>query len=117
MVVLGTKINVDNLRGEVIRDNETYIVEDNTFLTNLTVSKTTLYPGKQTGGHSHRGLEEVYTFVKGTGIMIIDQQEQECAPGDIFMIPDGSFHQVRNTGDVNLEFICVFQKYEREENQ
>lgn len=111
------KINVDNLCGEVIRDNEIYIVEDNTFLNNLTVSKTTLYPGKQTGGHSHEGLEEVYTFVKGEGIMIIDDTEQECGPGDIFMIPDGSFHQVRNTGDINLEFVCIFQKYTREEHR
>lgn len=111
------KINIDNLNGEIIRDNETYIVEDNTFLNNLTVSKTTLYPGKQTNGHSHAGLEEVYTFVKGTGIIIIDDTEQACAPGDIFMIPDGSFHRVRNTGDTNLEFICIFQKYTREDKK
>lgn len=108
------KINVDKLNGEIIRDNETYIVEDNNFLKNLTVSKTTLYPGKQTSGHLHEGLEEVYAFVKGVGVIAIDDVEKECKPGDIFMIPGGAFHRVRNTGLTNLEFICVFQKYYRD---
>jgi oxalate decarboxylase/phosphoglucose isomerase-like protein (cupin superfamily) len=34
--------------------------------------------------------------------------------GDIVLIPDGAFHKVFNhEGKEDLEFVCVFQKYER----
>lgn len=111
------KINVDNLQGEIIRDNETYIVEDNAYLNGLTVSKTTLYPTKKTGGHGHAGIDEVYYFVRGEGMILIDDEEFLCEAGDIFMIPGGAFHQVRNIGETNLEFVCVFQKYSREDKK
>lgn len=114
------KVNVNDINGKIIRDNETYIVEDNTFLNNLVLSKTTLHPGKETTGHSHAGLEEVYFFIKGTGRMVlktdIEEKHLSVNEGDVVLIPDGAFHKVFNTYDgvtEDLEFVCVFQKYER----
>ena len=107
-------VSVEKLEGEVIRNNETYIVEDNTFLTNLTLSKTTLYPGKCTSGHKHDGLEEVYFFKKGTGIMQLDEKKFEVKEDSIVCIPGGAFHKVFNESiSEDLIFVCVFQKYER----
>jgi oxalate decarboxylase/phosphoglucose isomerase-like protein (cupin superfamily) len=37
----------------------------------------------------------------------------DVEPGDIVLIPDGDFHKVFNKGDEDLEFVCVFQKYDR----
>lgn len=108
------KVNVDKLDGKVIRDNETYIVEDNRFLKNMVLSKTTLHPGKNTSGHSHAGLEEVYFFKKGSGVMQLDEEYFDVTEGDIVMIPDGAFHKVFNSKQEDLEFVCVFQSYERE---
>jgi oxalate decarboxylase/phosphoglucose isomerase-like protein (cupin superfamily) len=112
------KVNNSELSGKVIRNNETYIVEDNTFLNNLVLSKTTLHPGKETTGHSHEGLEEVYFFIKGEGKMLLKTETTETnlsvGEGDIVLIPDGAFHKVFNhEGKEDLEFVCVFQKYER----
>ena len=32
----------------------------------------------------------------------------QVKPGDIVLIPDGAFHRVINTGEMNLVFNCVF---------
>ncbi len=115
------KVNTNKIDGMVIRDNETYIVEDNRFLKNMVVSKTTLHPGKDTSGHSHPGLEEVYFFKKGSGVMQLDEEFIDVSEGDIVLIPDGAFHKVYNSkhpegwSQHSLEFVCVFQSYERED--
>lgn len=87
-------VTVEKIEGEVIRNNETYIVEDNTCLKNLTLSKTTLHAGKCTSGHKHEGLEKVYFFHKGVGIMQIDEERFEVSEGSIVCIPGGAFHKV-----------------------
>jgi len=97
-----------NIGGEVVKDNETYLLRDNKTLSNLVLSSTKLYRGQATRGHSHAGQEEVYFFVQGTGIMIVDEQKFRVSSGDIILIPDGAFHRVINDGEMHLVFNCVF---------
>ena len=61
------KVPACNIGGEIVKDNETYLLRDNKCLKNLVVSSTLLLPGKETRGHSHAGQEEVYFFVDGKG--------------------------------------------------
>lgn len=109
------RVTVTELNGKVIRENDTYIVEDNNYLNNLVLSKTNLHPGHETSGHTHDDLEEVYFFQyagKGTKMQINDEiQDIYC--GDIVLIPAGAFHKVYNEGKEPTIFVCVFQKYER----
>lgn len=108
------KVTTKNIVGETIRDTNVYQVIDNNFLNNLTLSKTILYPLQQTSGHSHEGLEEVYFFQQGKGGMKLDEEFIKVTAGDIVLIPAGAFHKVFNTSvEDNLEFVCVFQRYER----
>jgi mannose-6-phosphate isomerase-like protein (cupin superfamily) len=107
------KVNTYAIGGTIIRDTDVYTVEDNNFLQNLTLSQTVLHSDKCTSGHSHEGLEEVYFFNKGAGIMQIDEKKFEVQSGDIVLIPAGAFHKVFNVGNNDLIFTCVFQKYER----
>jgi mannose-6-phosphate isomerase-like protein (cupin superfamily) len=65
-------------------------------------------------------LEEVYFFTKGSGIMLLktetDETRLSIRSGDVVLIPAGAFHKVFNTEEnvkEDLEFVCVFQKYER----
>ena len=44
-------MKISNIDGEIVKDNETYLLKDNTSLNNLVVSSTTLHPGKSTRGH------------------------------------------------------------------
>jgi len=103
------KYNNHDVGGEIVKDNETYLLKDNKTLNNLVLSSTKLYRGQATRGHKHSGQEEVYFFVQGTGMMIVDEEKFRIAAGDIILIPDGAFHQVVNDGEQNLTFNCVFQ--------
>ena len=103
------KVQQDNISGKTVKNNDTYVVIDNTSLNGLVVSKTILHPMKETGGHSHNGQEEVYQFVHGTGVMQVGNNNFKVSVGDIVLIPDGLFHKVWNTSNVeDLVFVCVF---------
>lgn len=105
------KYSQHDIGGEIVKDDETYLIKDNKTLKNLVLSSTKLYRGQQTRGHRHPGQEEVYFFVQGHGLMIVGDETSEpfnVNPGDIILIPDGAFHRVINDGEMNLIFNCVF---------
>ena len=90
------RLNICDIGGEVVKDNETYVLKDNKFLKNLVLSSTNLKPGQSTRGHTHPGQEEVYHFVSGVGAIQIDNDLYDVSAGDVFLIPDGAFHKVFN---------------------
>jgi len=102
------KLNIRNIGGEIIKDNETYILQDNKTLKNLVLSSTLLKPNKETRGHSHDGQEEVYYFIEGRGEILLEDKYLDIQAGDIILIPDGAYHKVINTTSEYLYFICVF---------
>ena len=102
------KYHNHDIGGEVVKDNETYMLKDNKTLNNLVLSSTRLYRGQATRGHSHPGQEEVYFFVQGTGMMVVDEERFRVIGGDVILVPDGAFHRVINDGEMNLLFNCVF---------
>jgi quercetin dioxygenase-like cupin family protein len=108
------KVTLEKINGEIIKDNETYILEDNNFLEHMTLSRTFLKPGQSTRGHSHDAQEEVYIFTQGEGIMQIDETKYDAKPGDTFLIRSGQFHRVFNLSETEpCAFTCVFEKYDR----
>lgn len=105
------KYDIFDIGGEVVKDNETYLLKDNNLLQNLTVSSTTLHPSKSTRGHTHGGQEEVYYFIKGTGQMELNGDVFDVFPGLMVLIEDGVYHRVYNTSETEeLYFVCVFDK-------
>jgi mannose-6-phosphate isomerase-like protein (cupin superfamily) len=102
------RYNNMSIGGEIVKDNETYVLRDNKTLNNLVLSQTILHPAQSTRGHSHAGQEEVYFFVSGSGEMEIDDEAFWVKEGDIVLIPDGAFHRVHNPSDEELIFNCVF---------
>lgn len=62
-----------------------------------------------TGGgvapHSHDDLEEVFYFIRGTGIFSLDGREIPVKPGSVVVVPPKSVHGVKNTGDDVLQHI------------
>ena len=102
------KLNILDIGGKVVKDDNRYVVKDNSALKNLIVSSTDLKPWKSTSGHSHAGQEEVYNFVKGSGQMKVDEDVFPVTEGDVILIEDGKFHQVINNSEENLYFVCVF---------
>ena len=102
------KVKLDDIGGEVIKDNAQYLLKDNAFGKNLILSSTFLRANQSTNGHTHSGQEEVYMFIKGEGEMQIDDERFSVKEGDVVCIEDGEFHRVFNTGHLGLYFVCVF---------
>ena len=70
------------------------------------LAEATVPPGARTIRHFHRTSEELYLFVEGTGRMLLDGEEHDVRPGDCVVIPPGTPHQLRNTGDGPLRLWC-----------
>jgi mannose-6-phosphate isomerase-like protein (cupin superfamily) len=102
------KVTINDIGGEVVKDNDVYTLKDNKFGNNLTLSSTLLRANKSTNGHTHSGQEEVYMFISGHGDMEIDGKIFPVTEGDVVCIEDGEFHKVYNTGHLGLYFVCVF---------
>lgn len=108
------KIKLDNVGGEEIKNNDTYIITDNSHLDHLTISRTLLKEGQMTKGHSHDSQEEVYIFTQGEALMQIGEVYHHAKTGDTFLIRSGEFHRVFNKSDVTTcAFTCIFEKYDR----
>ena len=110
-----SKHTIKNIGGTVTRDTNTYIVTDNNELDNLVLSSTLLYPNKSTTGHKHDGQEEVYFFIRGTGMMELGDETFPIQAGDVITISDGVFHRVFNDDNLlDLYFVCVFNGVRQE---
>ena len=102
------KVTIKDIGGEVIKDNATYLLKDNAFGNNLVLSSTFLRANQKTNGHTHKGQEEVYFFMKGKGEMQINEERFDVKKGDVVCIEDGDYHRVFNTSHLGLYFVCVF---------
>jgi|TARA_B110000971_G_scaffold56938_1_gene57967 mannose-6-phosphate isomerase-like protein (cupin superfamily) len=102
------RLNINDIGGNIAKEDDRYIVKDNTTLKNLVVSSTRLKQRKATTGHKHEGQEEVYYFVEGTGKMELDDDTIKVQPGDVVLIEDGVFHRVHAGMHEDLYFVCVF---------
>ena len=102
------RLSINDIGGEVAKQDERYVVKDNATLKNLVVSSTRLQPRKSTSGHKHKGQEEVYYFIEGTGKMELDDDTIKVQSGDVVLIEDGVFHRVHAGMYEELYFVCVF---------
>jgi len=63
-------------------------------------------PGGYTPLHKHDWEHEVFVL-SGSGIAANTSAQREIKSGDVIFVPGGEEHQFRNSGDGNLEFICL----------
>jgi 8-oxo-dGTP diphosphatase len=61
-------------------------------------------PGETITAHQHEDMEEVFYFLEGHGIMQIEQEEVQVAPGDRIVVPMQTSHIL--TGITEMKFIC-----------
>lgn len=108
------KVHIENIEGEIVKDNETYTLIDNNYLDHMTLSQTVLKPSQSTRGHSHDNQEEVYIFTSGEATMQIEEEIYRAVAGDTFLIRAGQFHRVFNVSSNEFcYFTCIFEKYDR----
>lgn len=74
---------------------------------NHSLAEATLPAGGRTERHHHAVSEEMYYLLQGEALMEIDGEEKRVTAGDAILIPVGTRHQITNTGDGDLTFLCT----------
>ena len=78
----------------------------NSCIRRQSLAEARLPPGTATTPHHHPRTEEIYYILEGQGDMRIGLETRPVNVGDAIGIPPGHVHQIRNTGDVILKFLC-----------
>lgn len=78
----------------------------NSCICNQTLAEARLLPGATTTRHRHVKTEEIYYLLDGEGLMRVGAETASVGPGDAIAIPPGASHQITNTGDKVLKFLC-----------
>lgn len=50
---------------------------------------------------------ELYYFLKGSGVIFVNDENQEVEKGDCVLVEPNQTQFVKNTGQGHLEFICI----------
>ena len=72
--------------------------------------------GQETFPHKLKS-SEVYYITAGQGLMHIDEEFFEVGPESAIYIPPGARQYIENTGDSDLEFLCIVDPAWREEDE
>jgi mannose-6-phosphate isomerase-like protein (cupin superfamily) len=68
----------------------------------------TLQPGEEIGEEVHVDRDQFFRIEEGEGIIDIDGRENEVEDDIAVIVPAGSRHNVRNTGDEPLRFYTLY---------
>jgi mannose-6-phosphate isomerase-like protein (cupin superfamily) len=78
----------------------------NSCIRNQSLAEARLPVGARTTPHYHPQTEEIYYILRGRGRMLMGDETAAVGPGDAIAIPPGARHQIENTGDETLVFLC-----------
>ncbi len=65
-------------------------------------------PGQMGARHKHEKEVEVYYCLKGKGRVTVDGKEYILSPNTALYIAPQSFHETKNIGDEEFEFLAIF---------
>jgi mannose-6-phosphate isomerase-like protein (cupin superfamily) len=66
-------------------------------------------PSAAIGLHEHPTEQDFYVILEGQGRAVVDGEERQVGPGDVFVNSLGGNHALENTGDTDLVMLawCV----------
>ena len=64
-------------------------------------------PGHTSMQHRLKTSSEVCFVLRGQGVMHVNDESEEVMEGDTVYIPPNAIQYVRNSGNVELEFLCM----------
>jgi quercetin dioxygenase-like cupin family protein len=88
--------------------------------TNTTDSKifdyriSTYQPGAYVESHVHKVQEQIYHFLSGEGILILDDKKHIMRAHDVAYIPPGVVHELHNTGLESMVFLVITSPFKDE---
>lgn len=101
--------NIDEVLAFTTKDGSEIrelLANRNSSIRNQSLAEARLGPGMTTAPHFHPRTEEIYYILAGEGTMRIDDEERSVGPGDAIAILPGKTHQITNTGNEPLKFLC-----------
>ena len=75
---------------------------------NLQLVLMTLKPGEEIGSEVHEDRDQFFRFEEGNGKAFIDDNIYDVVDGSGLIVPAGSRHNVRNSGDVPLKMYTLY---------
>ena len=111
-----------------LKDCDEFIAGDNTILRELlhpdkadlqlrySLAHARVKPGLTSFSHQLR-TSEVYYILKGEGLMFIGEESEMVYPGQAVYIPPNQTQCIRNTGDIDLVFLCIVDPAWRVEDE
>ena len=101
--------NIDSVPAFTTKDGSEIrelLAHRNSCIKNQSLAEARLPVAAATSRHYHPETEEIYYILAGHGEMDLDGQKRIVGPGDAIAIPPGVRHQITNTGEVTLRFLC-----------
>lgn len=74
----------------------------------LSMASFRFEPGQYGPKHVHEKEVEVYYGLRGEGLVVIDDTEYTLRPDTLLYIRPGAYHETKNTGEEDFEFLAVF---------
>ena len=71
------------------------------------VKRIVVHPGRRLSYQRHEKRAEHWVVVAGTGVVTLDGEDRQLAPGDTVEVPEEAAHRIACTGDRDLEFVEV----------
>lgn len=102
------KIELGNLDEIINLENGKVFLHDALELTGAEISVNCVPKGfKLPFNHKHIQNEEIYIFLNGEGKIILDGTETNVVEGSCVKVPAEVSRTLENTGESNLQFICI----------
>ena len=102
-------VNIKSVERFITKDTSQIreiIAPRNSSIKNQSLAEATVAPGKSTDEYYHPRAEEIYYILSGKGRMKIGDESSEIGAGDAVAILPGKRHNIRNTGNADLVFLC-----------
>jgi oxalate decarboxylase/phosphoglucose isomerase-like protein (cupin superfamily) len=65
-------------------------------------------PGEDIGLEVHEGIDQVLFFLEGHGESVLGEHRGLVAPGDVAVVPAGTWHNFVNTGGAPMKLYTVY---------
>ncbi len=102
-----TDVELEEPKEEGIKDIKVrWLISKKDGAKNFAMRLFEVEPGGYSPYHQHDWEHEVF-ILEGSGIAKDDKHEEPFKQGDVFFIPPMEWHQLINTGEKTLKFLCL----------
>jgi mannose-6-phosphate isomerase-like protein (cupin superfamily) len=82
---------------------------------NMQIVIMSLQPKEDIGSEIHKTHDQFFRIESGRGIVYIDNNKYFVKSGDAILIPQGTLHNLKNTGNKPLKFYTIYSPPEHKD--